>query len=48
MPDWFHSYSNNYVGWEIFSWRQFFITIGAGNLEIQVNKYAKRNDKEDS
>lgn len=32
---------HNVVGWEIYSWRTWFITIGWKRVEIQINSWGR-------
>jgi len=29
------------IGWEVYGWNCFFLTIGVKSLEIQINKWRK-------
>lgn len=46
-PKFFRTAQGNRIGWEIYSWRSFFITLSLGSVEIQVNRWStNKYDKE--
>lgn len=47
-PRYFRPMRNHVFGWEIYSWKHFFINIAVKTFEIQINKYPQPLSKENS
>jgi len=39
IPRWYRDPDKHTVGWEIFNWRYFHITINIKSIEIHINKW---------
>jgi hypothetical protein len=46
-PRWFRSSKGHIFSWEIYDWREFFLTFSPGNFEFQINKW-RNTDETDS
>lgn len=38
-PLYFRTRDDHCIGWEIYAWNHFFITVGLVNFEFQFNKW---------
>jgi hypothetical protein len=43
LARWYRSSADNILGWEIFGWKEFYLTFCIGSFELQVNKYLSDN-----
>ena len=40
-PKFYRASKGNWISWEIYSWKNFFIAFSPGTLEIQINRWPK-------
>lgn len=42
-PRWYRKSDGHVFGWEIYSWKSFYINIAIGTFEFQINNWPKES-----